>query len=138
MSGSLPTVYEFQSNIGEAEAPSPLPVGEYRATVLSVEAKLSKASQQPMADVSYKISADQYPADFTDGDPDGTTLHYYQSLADNPRSRYRLRKFCEMHGVVPSNRVNLIDFMGTEVIVRVEHEDYQGMPQARVTPVREV
>jgi hypothetical protein len=138
MSGTLPTVYAFTGNIADAEAPKPLPVGEYRGVVRLVEPKVSKASGKPMMDVTYVISAEQYPADYTDGNPDGTPLHVYQSLDDNPRNRYQLRKFCELHGVVASNRINLPDFMGTEVILRIEHEDYQGIPQARATPVREV
>jgi hypothetical protein len=137
MSGSLPTVYEFQQPISDAEAPKPLPAGEYRAVVKMVEPKMSKSSGKPMADFTYSISADQYPADYTEGDPDGTTLHSYVSLVDTPRQRFQLRKLCEMHGVVAGSRLNLVDFMGTEVIVKIEHEDYQGVPQARLTPVRE-
>lgn len=137
MSGSLPTVYEFDKSLADAEAPQPIPTGEYKATVKLVEPKISKSSNKPMMDVTYHISAEQYPADYTEGDPDGALLHNYVSLADTPRARFQLRKFCEMHGVVPSSRLNLTDFMGTEVIVKIEHEDYQGMPQARLTPVRE-
>lgn len=140
MSGSttLPSVFEFDKPINEAEAPVPLPAREYRATVKAIEARVSKNSGKPMAAVSYSIPPEQYPVDYTDGDPDGTTLTYYVQLEQTPRNMYRLRKFCEMHGVVATRTLNLVDFMGTEVIVKVEHEDYQGAPQARVTPVREV
>jgi hypothetical protein len=134
----MPSVYEFSEDIGNAEAPSPLPVGDYRASVRHVEAGISKSSGKKMMVVTYIVSADQFPADFTEGNPDGESFKVYQSLEDTPRNRFMLRKFCEMHGVAPSKRINLPDFMGTEVILNVSHEEYQGMPVGRANPVRAV
>lgn len=134
----LGSVYEFQSNIGEAQQPNPLPVGEYRASVKIAELKVSKSSGKPMLVVSYHISSDQYPADYTDGNADGEVLSVYQSLAETPRGKWLLKKFMEMHGVAASNRLVATDFIGQEVIVKIEHEDYQGIPQARATPIRAV
>lgn len=132
----LGSVYEFQNNLADAQQPQPLPVGEYRASVKIAELKVSKSSGNPMLALSYHISSDQYPADYTDGNPDGEVLTTFASLKETPRNRWMLRKMCEMHGVAPSNRINATDFIGQEVIVKIEHEDYQGMPQARATPVR--
>lgn len=132
----ISSVYEFSQDIASAEAPPPLPVGEYRASVRSVEAAVSKSSGKPMMVLTYSISPDQYPADYTEGNADGETLTYYHPLEDTPRNRFRLRKFCEMHGVAASRRINLPDFIGQDVIMNVSHEDYQGLPQARGNPVR--
>lgn len=132
----ISSVYEFSQDIASAEAPPPLPVGEYRASVRSVEAAVSKSSGKPMMVLTYNISPDQYPADYTEGNADGETLTYYHPLEDTPRNRFRLRKFCEMHGVAASRRINLPDFIGQDVIMNVSHEDYQGLPQARGNPVR--
>ncbi len=132
----LSSVYEFSQDIASAEAPPPLPVGEYRASVRSVEAAVSKSSGKPMMVLTYNISPDQYPVDYTEGNADGETLTYYHPLEDTPRNRFRLRKFCEMHGVAASRRINLPDFIGQDVIMNVSHEDYQGLPQARGNPVR--
>lgn len=132
----LSSVYEFSQDIATAEAPPPLPVGEYRAQVRSVVAAVSKSSGKPMMMLTYSISPDQYPADYTEGNADGETLTYYHPLEDTPRNRFRLRKFCEMHGVAASRRINLPDFIGQDVIMNVSHEDYQGLPQARGNPVR--
>lgn len=134
----LGSVYEFQSNIGDAEAPKPLPMGEYRASVRSAELQLSKSSGNPMIVVSYHISPDQFPADFTDGNPDGEVLTVYKSLSETPQNKWLLRKFCEMHGVAASNRLVATDFIGQDVIVKITHEDYQGVSQARANPVRAV
>lgn len=134
----LGSVYEFDTDLSTAEQPSPLPVGEYRGSVQAAELMNSKNSGKPMLKLTYRVGADQYPADYTDGNPDGENLVIYRSLESNPRNRYMLRKFCEMHGVVPSTRIVATDFIGMDVILRVEHEDYQGMPQARANAVRAV
>mgnify|MGYP007071567189 CR=1 FL=1 len=138
MSGELPTVYEFSTNIADAKPPQPLPTGEYRASVRNIEPAVSKSSGKPMAVITYFISADQYPADFTDGNPEGATGNVYMSLEESPRNIWQIKQMCEMHGVVASKRLNLTEFMGQDVIVNVTHEEYQGMPQARFRPVRAV
>ncbi|CAB4163250.1 hypothetical protein UFOVP810_9 [uncultured Caudovirales phage] len=134
----LPTVYEFSTNVADAKPPQPLPTGEYRATVRGIEPAVSKSSGNQMAVISYFVSPDQYPADYVDGNPEGTTSNFYLSLVDNPRNIWLLKQMCEMHGVVASKRINLTEFMGQDVVVSVSHEDYQGMPQARFRPVRAV
>lgn len=138
MTEGLGSVYTFTSNLAEAEQPQPLPVGEYRASVRIAELAPSKSSGKPMLVLTYHVSADQYPADYTDGNPDGETLKVYRSLEETPRNKYMLKKFCEMHGVAPSNRIVATEFIGQEVMIRIDHEDYQGMPQARANAVREV
>ena len=134
----LGSVYEFSGNLADAEAPPPLPVGEYRAAVQAIAPQISKNSGKPMAVITYHISPDQYPADFTNGNADGEQMLFYLPLVDDPRNRFRLRKFCEMHGVTPARTLNLPDFIGQEVIVNVTHEEYQGEQRARVTPIRQV
>lgn len=134
----LPSVYEYSTNISDAKPPQPLPTGEYRATVRSIEGAISKNSGKPMAVITYFVSPDQYPADYQDGNPEGTTSNFYMSLEETPRNIWQLRQMCEMHGVVASKRLNLTEFMGQDVIVNVTHEEYQGLPQARFRPVRSV
>lgn len=134
----LGSVYEYTTSLADAEAPVPLPVGEYRATVQGVAPQVSKSSGKPMAVFTYRITPDQYPADYTEGNPDGEQMNFYLPLSDDARNRFRLRKFCEMHGVTPGRTLNLPDFIGQEVLVNVTHEEYQGETRARVTPTRQV
>jgi hypothetical protein len=138
MAEGMPSVYEFSEGLDNAEAPPPLPIGDYRATVQGIDSAISKSSGKPMAVFTYLISPDQYPADFTNGNPDGEQGKVYVSLVDDARNRFRLRKLCEMHGVTASRTLNLPDFLGTEVIVSVTHEEYQGETRARMNPIRQV
>jgi hypothetical protein len=135
---TMSSVYTFQSNIGDAEPPVPLPVGEYRGNVRSAEIALSKNTQKPQLVISYHVDPSQFPPDYTDGNPDGEVFTVYQSLADTPANRYRLRKFCEKHAVVPSNKINAPDFIGQDVILQITHDEYQGMMTARAAVARGV
>jgi hypothetical protein len=132
------SVYEFSTDLSKQEAPPALPVGDYRATVQGVEGRNSKNSGKPMMVLTYLVGPDQYPADYTDGNADGETFQVFVVLQDDARTRFRLRKLCEMHGVTPTRTLNFPDFIGQEVIVSVTHEEYQGEQRARVTPTRQV
>ena len=134
----LGSVYDFQSNIADAQEPVPLPVGEYRASVQAAELANSKSTGKPMLVLTHIVSPDQYPADFADGNPDGEKLTVYVGLAETPRNRWRLKKLGEMYGVMIANRLDATAFIGQEVILHIEHEDYQGAAQARANPVRAV
>lgn len=134
----LGSVYEFSEDLSKQEQPMPLPVGDYRATVQGVEQAISKNSGKRMMVLTYTVAPDQYPADYTEGNPDGEQFKVYVSLTDDARTRFRIRKLCEMHGVTPARTLNLPDFIGQEVIVNVTHEEYQGEQRARVAPIRQV
>ncbi len=137
----VPSVFEYEYNVGDAEAPKPLPVGEYKASVKNVEAQRSKNTGNEMLKITYMIDADQYPIDYQDGSPDGTPITVYITTDPNvinkePRNRFLLKQFCERHGVSVSKRLNAPDFMGAEVIMSVTHKDYQGVLQANGNVVR--
>jgi hypothetical protein len=135
----LPSVFEVDCDLNDAKPPVPLPVGEYRATVRSCEQQISKSSNKPMAVFTYYISPDQFPPDFTDGNPEGELLTTYVSLdLTNARNRYRWKQLHQMHGVrIVPHRIDLTQFLGRDVIVNVTHEEYQGEPRPRVNPIRE-
>jgi len=132
---ALPSIVEFSEDLSTQEAPNPLPIGKYRGTVRAAEVKLSQKDKKYGA-VTYFISPDQYPADYTDGNPEGTTLVYRRlGLEDNPQARFGARKFCEMHGVVPSRSIDMNSFVGTEALLHIKHEPYEGIQRAVIDKV---
>ncbi len=137
MSEIVPSVFEFSQDIKDAQPPVPLPIGEYQAEVREAEIRNSKSSGKPMLAVTYHVGAEQYPADYVDGNPDGEIMSAFLPLSDTPRSRYQTKRFAEMHGVVPSARVSPTEYIGAKVILQITHDEYQGQPTVRATPVRE-
>ncbi len=135
---SLPSVFEYGSNIADAQPPKPLPAGTYRGVVKMVETQRSKNSGALQAKVDFIVDPKQYPADFTDGDANGTLLSTYINMEDNPKANYRRRLFCEAIGAPMSKRIDVTQWMGLEAKIEVTHEDYQGLPQARVGKVNAI
>jgi hypothetical protein len=130
------SIVEFSGDIATAEAPVPLPMRQYPATIRKVEAKVSEKGNRYAA-VSFYISTDDYPADYpTDNAPDGTTLVFRRvGLDDNAPTRFRLRKFLETIGAPVSSRISLNDWVGLTCQVAIKHEEYEGEPRAVIDKV---
>ena len=132
----VPSIVEFSVDLGDQEAPKPLPESEYRATIRSAVKKTSQKGTQ-YGEVGFFIAPDQYPADFTEGNPDGTVLFFRRvSLEDNPQARFGTRRFIEAIGAKLGKRIDLNDWLGLEAAVEVKHEEYEGVPRANIVKVR--
>lgn len=131
------SIIEFSEDIADAEAPEPLPVGEYPGTILKAERKESQRGTTYAA-VTFNVSPDDYPADYPiEEAPDGSQLIYRRvSLEDNKRARFMLRRFCETIGApMPSRTLNLSEWIGLDAKLHIEHEVYEGMPRAQIARV---
>jgi hypothetical protein len=135
MTDQRPSVIEFSEDVSTQEAPQPLPPGDYPATIKHAEVKTSQRETKYAA-VTFHISPDAYPADFTEGDPDGETIIFRRvPMEDTARSRFMLKRFCESIGATPSKRIDVNEWVGLEATVTVQHEEYEGMPRATITRV---
>lgn len=131
----MPSVVEFDEDISQAEAPVPLPVGDYQAEIRGATNKLSQ-NGNPYASVQFFIPAEQYPADYTEGEPDGTLLTFNRvSLQNTPASRHRLRKFLEAIGAPSGKKIDLNDWVGRSATVSVQHDTYEGEQRAAIGKV---
>lgn len=136
MSDNEPTsLMEFSSDLSEAEAPPPLPVGEYPASIVKAEIKDSAKGNKYLALV-FRIEPESYPADFIDGNPEGESLNYNRVvLQDTPQGRYRMRKFLESVGGTLSTRVDPNDLMGLTATVGIVHGKWEGETRAEIAKV---
>lgn len=139
---SLPSVLDYDVDINDAKPIPPLPEGEYPASVISADVETSKNSGNRMIKVTHVIRPESYPADFVDGDPDGTKLINYIVVEPSPKYFFAIKQACATYGVtvrrLPSggSRVDAQDFVGQDVMVTVGHEDYQGKTNPRIKTVR--
>lgn len=136
MNDEQSSIIEFSEDISTTEKPNPLPVGEYRAEIREAQQKMSQKGNKYAA-ISLFVDTNQYPADYADGNPDGTILGYNRlMLTDNKLGRYRIRQFFENLGLpAPTRSVDLNTLVGLGVKIRVEHREYEGSPQADVKSV---
>jgi hypothetical protein len=127
---------QFSKPIADAVKPKPLPAGDYRGTIREVKKMLSQKNTK-YVNVVFFIPSSQYPADYTDGNEDGTILNYGRiSGEDTPRGRWSVKAFFEGIGLpAPGTRVELNDLMNQDATLHVAHEMYEGEPQARIAKV---
>lgn len=137
MSGTTaPAIIEYSVDLNEQEQPEPIPVGEYPAEVVAAINKVSQTSGNVYCDISFRIHPDAYPADYTEGDPDGTTLHYMRLvLEDKPQSRYRVKKFLQSIGAKVGRSFDPNDLVGLTATVHVDHREFEGEKQANISKV---
>lgn len=130
-------IMEFSKAVFEQTAPPPLPSGDYPAEIVNSEIKTSTSSGNNYLALTFLIHPNDYPADFIEGDMDGTKLSYNRLvMTDTPRSRWMLRQFCEAVGAaVPSTTFDPTDLMGIRAMVTVTHQEYEGEQRAQISRV---
>lgn len=130
------TVMEFVEDISEAEAPEPLPPGEYPATIRGAEVKESQSGNHYVA-VQFMIQPDDYPADYpAENAPDGKIVTFRRlPYSQDKGAMYRMRKFCESIGAATSKRIDVNDWIGLEATVRIEHDTWEGEKREQIAAV---
>ena len=137
MSEELDSIVEFSSNIKDQDQPDPLPAGKYVGTIRDVEVKMSQRETKYAA-ISFFVGADQFPADWKDGNPDGMTLVYRRvGLEDTANSRFGLRRFCESIGAPMAKKIDTAEWVGMEGLLDVGHDTYEGVTRANIERVSE-
>lgn len=136
MTDETMSIVEFSEDISEAEAPEPLPPGEYPATIRAVEVKLSQRNTKYAA-VTFVVDPGEYPADYPlENAPDGKAIVYRRcSMEDNPQARYMLRRFCEAIGATASKRIDVNEWVGLAAMIEVENDDYEGVSREQIARV---
>ena len=133
MSGSILT---FSEDITNAEAPPPLPVGPYPAEIIGATTRVSATTGNEYASIVMRINEESYPADYTDGDPDGTSLTYNRLLtSDTPSNRHRWRVFMERCGGPLGRSIDLGALIGLSCTVEITHQSYEGEERAQIARI---
>lgn len=127
---------EYSADVGTQEAPVPLPARDYEAVIRKVEKKQSDKGNEYYA-VSLYVAPEQYPHDYVEGDPDGTTLIYRRlGIKDTHQGRYAMRRWYEALGLpAPGRKINPMDWYDKRVKLTVTQETYEGEPRAQAARV---
>lgn len=133
----LGSILEFSEDISDAEAPKALAGGDYLAKIVSAENGTSATSGKSRADVTFRISPEDFPADFEDAEEfqDGLDVHFYPSTEDTKVSRFRLRKFIEAIGGKTGGRIDMNEWIGKQAVITLEVEEFEGIARNRIRKV---
>lgn len=132
------TILEYSEDIADASAPEPLPVGEYPATVETVEIRTSNTSGRDYVAIGMRVSRDDLPPDFDEelAYPDGVMLNYNRLLAeDTQRARYQMKKFCQAIGAEMGKQIDASSFIGMSCRVSITHRSWEGEQQPNISRI---
>ncbi len=133
----LPSIVEFTSDVSQAEPPKPLPERKYVGTIEKSEARYSSKGNK-MGVLTFRISPDQYPADYTDGNPDGTVLSYFRMMIeDTTAARWQVKKMCEKLRVPVSRTLDMNAFIGKSALLTIKNQEYQGELRSSIEAVEQ-
>jgi len=133
----LGSIIEFTDDIDDAEAPMPLPEGQYEAEIKAVEAKMS-GNNKRYAAVSFYIPTDAFPADYPlEEAPDGLVLIYRKlSLENNKMSKFNLKRFIQNIGAPPVGRsLDLTQWVGLRAKIVIKHDTWEGTKRSTIDKV---
>jgi hypothetical protein len=136
MSGSQTTILRFSQDITNAEAPPPLPARAYRAEIIGAFIRAAQTSGIPYLNLQWRVPVEAYPADYPDGDPDGTILYYNRLQAtDTPVNRHRWRVLMEKIGGPLGMEIDCNSLIGLWGNIEVVHQEYEGEQRASIARI---
>lgn len=132
-----PSVMEFTVDLNDQEEPQVLPDGEYPTEIVEASFKVSQNSGNTYLALRLHITPDAYPADFQDGDPDGTDLNYNRIVVkpETAQTRWRLKKFLSTVGAPIGRTLDPSVLIGLGCTVRLEQSEYDGEKRAEAKKV---
>jgi hypothetical protein len=129
------SIIQFSEDITNAPPPPLLPVGPYPAEIIGAIRKQG-ATGKDYAQITFRINAESYPADYTDGDPDGQIFYYnFLQLADTPQNRYRWRQFMERCGGQLGRSIDLNTLIGLTATVELSHGEWNDEMRAQISRI---
>lgn len=136
---NIESIIEYQDDIADAKPPNPIPVGKYTGEVVSAAIKTSQAKGNKYCEVWFRISPEQYPADYTDGSPEGTRLAYRRvSPDDTSMARWGMKQFLDRINAPMGRKPNLADWIGKQATLDVQHQPYNGEPRADIKAIEKL
>lgn len=129
------SILSFSDDITNAPPPTPLPVGPYPAEIIGAQKRVSSTGNE-YVQIPMRINPENYPADFTDGDPDGIVLMYNRlQVEDNGVNRHRWRVFMERVGGPMGRNIDLGSLVGLTCTVEITHQEYEGEMRAQIARI---
>jgi hypothetical protein len=133
---ALPSVYEYSEDVSNQEAPPALPSRTYPAICTGAVVRPgSKDPEKHLLNLEFTIDPSAFPADFTETEPQKLYWNRNAMNADTPKGRYQLKQLCEKMKVAASRKIDVNDFVGKQVNLKVKQGSWQGIPRAEIEAI---
>lgn len=133
---ALPSVYEFSEDVSHQEAPPALPARTYPATCTGAKAAQGKTNpDNVLLNLEFTIDPAAFPADFTETEPQKLYWNRNVLNSDTPKGRYQLKTLCEKMNVPASRKLDINDFVGKQVNLKVKNGTWQGIARAEIDAI---
>jgi len=119
----------------------PLPAGPYRAELREVEIRHSEKQPNGYLYMVFRIDHSDYPADYdVENNPEGTKVTYARVQLPDPNNRRTVKPFKQALNALGlelvGNEFNTSEWIGKEVQLLLNLQEYQGSPTNNVDSVR--
>jgi hypothetical protein len=139
MSGSnqAPSIIEFTRDLDEQGEPELLPTGDYPCEIAEASFRVSSTTGNTYLALRLRISPDQYPPDFTEGDPEGVDVNYNRLvvLPETAQNRWRLKRFLNTVGAKAGKALDPSELIGLTCTLHVEQGEYDGEKQLQARKI---
>lgn len=133
---ALPSVIEFTEDVSMQEAPPALPARTYLATCTAASQKVSSSKpENTLLNLEFTIDPSCFPADFPETEP--VKLYWNRNTVNKntARERYQLKLLCDKMKVVVTRKLDVNDFIGKQVNLKVKNGSWQGVPRAEIDAI---
>lgn len=119
--------FEYDSSVGDAAPPEPLPEREYIGEITEARKGVSNLSGKEQLICIIVIPVENFPVDYSpENAPDGMRLVWFSPDVDRSRKgTWNMRIVCQRLGVPMTNRFRTDDFVGKRVRVELGHRTGQ-------------
>lgn len=133
MSGSLPSMIEYDDDLANQEAPPCLPDGIYPGEIVSAAIRLSTNTGNNYLQLGIRFAPEVYPPDFADGDPDGTVVMYNRLIVSKKgRDRWLMKLHMEAIGGPTGKTIDPNELLGLTGMFEINSREYQGEKQNNI------
>lgn len=133
----LNSIADFSEDLSNAKPPVPLPAKDYPMEVRMAEIGPNKKGNR-MLTLSLYLPPDGYPADYKEGNPDGTTLKHYTVIEDTPQGRWNAKRTMDALGATLGRQIDPNALIGMRTRVTVKQEEFEGVMQARADKLNKI
>lgn len=135
MSDTTSSMIEYADDLANQTEPPLLPANTYPAEIVGAQVRVSGAGNKYLQ-ISFRIDPTQYPADYVDGDTEGTVVMYNRLVVSNKaQDRWRMKNAMEAMGGPTGKSIDVNELLGLSAHIAVRASEFEGEKRLEVAKI---